>query len=405
MDEHNQQEQRTPQRKGRRRMVAGLAALAIAGAASLGGIAADRYVDDGTSSSAAASTDWSGPSSGDGFGGLVPPGYSQGYGPDYGSDYRPDYGSGGLGGGTSQGNATDKAEASSAQQTGIVTIDTVVDYGQARAAGSGIVLSSDGLVLTNHHVIEGATTVTVTVESTGLSYQAEVVGSDASHDVAVLKLEDASGLTPAPIDDDHDLAVGDQVTAVGNANGGGELLAASGTVTGLGETITAGSEATGEGETLSNLIEANVDVVSGDSGGAMLDAEGEVVGMTTAASSGTPDITGYAVPIDTALSIAQQIESGDESGSVTVGSSAFLGVMIGQDGTISGAVDGSPAAGAGIAAGDTITAVDDTEIASTDDLTQALASHDPGDRVTITWTSPDGSTHTATVTLAAGPAS
>ena len=397
MDEHNQQEQQTPQRKGRRRMVAGLAALAIAGAASLGGIAADRYVDDGTSSSAAASTDWSGPSSGDGFGGFVPPGYSQGYGPDYGS--------GGLGGDTSQGNATEKAEATSAQQTGIVTIDTVIDYGQARAAGSGIVLSSDGLVLTNHHVIEGATTVTVTVESTGQSYQAEVVGSDASHDVAVLKLEDASGLTPAPIDDDDDLAVGDQVTAVGNANGGGELLAAGGTVTGLGETITAGSEATGEGETLSNLIEANVDVVSGDSGGAMLDAEGEVVGMTTAASSGAPDITGYAVPIDTALSIAQQIESGDESGSVTVGSSAFLGVMVGQDGTISGAVDGSPAAEAGIAAGDTITAVDDTEIASTDDLTQALAAHDPGDRVTITWTSPDASTHTATVTLAAGPAS
>jgi S1-C subfamily serine protease len=270
------------------------------------------------------------------------------------------------------------------------------------------------VVLTNHHVIEGSTAVTVTDESTGRTYQAEVVGSDSSRDIAVLKLKDASDLATATIDDDDNLKIGDAVTAVGNSQGGGELMAAAGTVTDLGRTITASGEGGGDSETLSNLIETDADVVSGDSGGALLDSEGEVVGMTTAASAGAnPD--GYAIDIDDALKIADQIRSGDESGTVSVGASAFLGVQVGSPATgygasgatgatIAGTVEDSPAAKAGLAAGDTITAVDDTAVNSATDLTDALAEKNPGDSVRITWTTSSGTTHSATVTLAEGPA-
>lgn len=367
-----------PVRRTGRRVVAGIASLAIAGALSLGGYAAAQAIDDASTPPATVDLidpdpGWQLP-----WGGRMP--------------------------GTESADA-DKSEATAEQQTGIVTIDTLVGYGQGRAAGSGIVLTDDGYVLTNHHVIENATSITVTVESTGQSYQAAVVGSDAEHDVALLKLTDASGLTPAAIDDDGDPKVGDDVSTVGNSNGGGVLLAANGTVTGLDETITAGGE--GGSETLNGLIQADVDVVSGDSGGAMLDDEGEVVGMTTAASTRSPDITGYAIDIDDALKIVQQIRSGDASGSVTIGAPAFLGIQLDGSGTatIAGTVEDSPADGAGLSAGDTITRLGDSPVRGADDLVEAIGQHKPGDKVTVTWTDAQGESHTAEVTLAAGPAS
>ena len=375
-------QQRRPVRRTGRRVVAGIASLAIAGALSLGGYATAQAIDSSTT--APATVD------------LINPG-------------APDPGQFPWGGQIPGDNSSsaDKTAATAQQQTGVVTIDTVVGFGQGRAAGSGIVLTNDGYVLTNHHVIESATLVQVTVESTGQSYEADVVGSDATHDVAVLKLKDASGLTPAAIDDDGDPSVGEQVTTVGNSNGGGELLAANGTVTGLDETITAGSEGGGDSETLNGLIQADVDVVSGDSGGAMLDDQGEVVGMTTAASTRSPDITGYAIDIDDALKVVQQIRSGDESDSVTIGAPAFLGIQLDGSGstTIAGTVEDSPAAESGLNAGDTITRIDGTSISSADDLTNTLGKHDPGDRVTVTWTDTAGQSHSADVTLAAGPAS
>jgi S1-C subfamily serine protease len=370
-----------PVRRTGRRVVAGIASLAIAGALSLGGYAAAQAID--SSSTPPATVD------------LIDPGAP---GPGWQLPW----------GGRVPGNESSdaaKTEATAKQQTGVVTIDTEVGYGQGRAAGSGIVLTDDGYVLTNHHVIENATAVEVTVESTGQSYQAEVVGSVAEHEVALLKLTDASDLTQAAIDDDGDPKVGDEVTTVGNSNGGGALLAANGTVTGLNETITAGGE--GGSETLNGLIQADVDVVSGDSGGAMLDDEGEVVGMTTAASTRSPDITGYAIDIDDALKIVQQIRSGDESGSVTIGAPAFLGVQVDGSGsaTIAGTVEDSPAAAAGLEAGDTITRIDDTAVSSADELVSTLGKHNPGDEVTVTWTDAAGESHSASVTLAAGPAS
>ena len=332
------------------------------------------------------------------------------------------YGSYGEGatryGGSSAGASTQTpaTAADSAQSTGVVIIETTLGYEDAQAAGTGMVLSADGLVLTNNHVIEGSTEIRVTIAATGQTYTATVVGTDAADDVALLQLQGASGLQPVTVDDDAE-AVGDAVTAVGNASGGGVLLAADGAITELESSVTTSSDGLTAGETLDGMIEFAADVVAGDSGGAVLDAEGEVVGMTTAASSGSATTVAYAIPIEDALAIVDKIRAGDESDGVAVGSPAFLGVQVARvpagyryggsattGALIAGAIDGTPAAAAGLVAGDTITAIDGTAIADADALTTVLAGHRPGDTITLTWVDGPGATRSAEVTLIAGPA-
>lgn len=304
-------------------------------------------------------------------------------------------------------STADTTDATAEQEEGLVYINSTLDYGTGESAGTGMILTSDGEILTNHHVVEGATSISVEIVSTGETYTAEVVGYDATNDVAVLQLENASGLTTIDTDTSG-VSLGDEVVAVGNANGdGGAASASAGTVTALDQSITVGSESSNETETLSGLIETDADMISGDSGGALYDADGDVVGMNTAASSGTADIVGYAIPIADALAIADQIEAGVESGSasttVTVGETAFLGVQLNTDGTVADVVDDSAAESAGITAGSTITSVAGTTTSTADELAAAIATHSAGDRVSITWTDATGSTHTATVTLGSGP--
>jgi S1-C subfamily serine protease len=318
-------------------------------------------------------------------------------------------GSGSSGTGSSSGSGT---AATADQITGLVTVVSELGYESGEAAGTGIVLTPGGRILTNNHVIDGATSIEVTVESTGTSYKAAVVGTNAKKDVAVLQLRNASGLTPA------DLAtgtpsVGDEVTAVGNANGTGTLSAAAGTVSALDQTITTSSEEGTAGETLHGLIQIAADVVSGDSGGAVEDSSGDVVGVTTAASSGGTDVSGYAIPIGTAVSIAKQIVAGDDTSEITIGLPAFLGVSIADDSSGSGGtggavvgqvLPGTAAAKTDLAAGDTITAVGGTRVASGAALSKVIATHQPGDRVTIRYTDADGASRTTAVTLMQGPA-
>ena len=320
-----------------------------------------------------------------------------------GQDRMP-WGSGGARQGSGQTSSVDSEPATAAESQGVVLIDTRLDYAGEAGAGTGIVLTADGEVLTNYHVVAGATTISVTVASTGATYDATVVGHSESSDVALLQLEDASGLTTATVDDDT-VALGDDVTAVGNAGGTGTLTAADGTVTDLSSTITTASEGTVAGETLQGLIETDADVVPGDSGGPLLDAEGEVVGIDTAASSGTSSSTidGYAIPVEDALAVVQQVRSGTQTSTVAIGASAFLGVQVTGGAGVAAVVDGSPAAAAGLAAGDTITGVGATTVSSAEALSAALAQHDVGDQVRITWTDSTGSSHHAIVTLAASP--
>lgn len=367
-----------------RRGVAGLAAAAVLGAVGVG------Y--SSTTTAAAPVT----PST-DGTAAVADP---MPYLPDHGYDGNP------WGDPSTATDSTEATEATAAQQVGLAYISTTLDYGSGEAAGTGMVLTSDGEVLTNHHVVEGATEISVEIASTGETYEAQVVGYDAATDVALLQLKDASGLSTVATDSDEAVEVGDDVVGVGNAGGTSQASAAAGTVTGTGQSITVSDESGGS-ESLDDLIQVDADIVAGDSGGPLYDDDGEVVGINTAASSGSADITGYAVPIGAALLIAEQIASGQESGTVEIGASAFLGVTLAPtatgSATISGTVDGSAAAEAGLVAGDTVTSLDGTSITSSEALSEAIAHYDAGDRVMLGWVDASGQSHTDAVTLGAGP--
>ncbi len=318
------------------------------------------------------------------------------------------------------GASTSPSAATATQSSGVVLIDTTLGYESAQAAGTGIVLTSTGEILTNNHVIRGATSISVTVASTGMSYSANVVGTNVTSDIAVLQLAGASGLTTAAIDSSAAVAVAESVVAVGNAGGAGTLAAATGAVTAVNQTITAAGSSGSNAETLTGLIQTDATVVPGDSGGPLYYGAGGIVGIDTAASSGGRGVPGFAIPIASALNIATQIESGVTSSQITLGSPAFLGVSIlrsvpgsaisgspvsGAAGAVvSGVVPGTPAASAGLVAGDTITAVDSTAIGTGSRLSAMLASRAPGDSVTISWTDAAGATHSTSVTLIAGPA-
>jgi S1-C subfamily serine protease len=318
----------------------------------------------------------------------------------------------------------------------LVDVTSTLGYSQATAKGTGIVLTSNGEVLTNNHVINGATSVSVTDIGNGKTYKATVVGYDESHDIAVLQLSGASGLTTAATGDSSTVRTGDRVVALGNAGGlGGEPSVAPGTVTALDQSITASDESSGSSEQLQGLIETNANIQAGDSGGSLVNAHGQVIGVDTAASSsfqfggfggfgngngfggdgsqgsgGQNTTQGFAIPINTALSIARQIEAGQASSSVHIGPTGFLGLSIagqqeqGSQGVLlEGTVPGTPAAAAGLGQFDVVTSIAGQQVTSGTSIQQIIIRHHPGDKVSIGWTDTNGQPHTATVTLANGP--
>ena len=374
----------------------------------------------GSGSNGSGSTDPFG-GSGDPFGGSGSnPFGGSGSDPFGGSGSNPFGGSGGnpFGGSSSGGSGT---TATAAQQVGIVDVNTVLKYQGAQAAGTGMILSSDGEVLTNNHVVDGATSISVTVVSTGKTYTATVVGTDPTDDVAVIQLQHASGLQTAKLGDSSKVSVGDAVTGVGNAGGTGKLTQASGTVEGLNQSLTATDDNGQNAEQLTGMIESNAPIQAGDSGGPLYNSTGEVVGMDTAAEAASQSSAAsqaYSIPINKALNIAHEIASGLHNSTIHQGYPGFLGVSIADSSAnglgnpaasasgaqIQSVLDGSPAAAAGLAAGDVITAVNATPVGSATDLHNALANDKPGTKVTITWTDTSGQSHSASLTLATGPA-
>lgn len=318
----------------------------------------------------------------------------------------------GSAGGTNASTSLTTTDVTDELARGVVLIDTTTTNGAA--AGTGMILTSDGQVLTNYHVVDGSTDIQVTIASTGKTYTATVIGHDAARDVALLQLTGASGLDTVTLDEDT-LAVGDALVAVGNANGGGELVAASGAVTALDQSVTVqGEEGT---EDLSGVIETDAGAVPGDSGGPMFDAQGEVTGMTTAGGStavNAPhghqapstvqvETTAYAVPIDDAMAVVDQIRTGVESGTVQIGANAYLGVSVENGLQVVGVADGSGAADAGITAGSTITAVDGNRVTTQAELADVLSGLNPGDTLKVAWTTSSGKSTSATVTLGSSP--
>jgi S1-C subfamily serine protease len=346
-----------------------------------------------------------------------------------------------LSGGSSPGGATatSKTVLSTSQiaervDPGVVDVTSTLGYQSATAKGTGIVLTSNGEILTNNHVVEGATSISVTDIGNGSTYKATVLGYDESQDVAVLQLSGASGLTTATTGNSSAIQVGDKAVALGNAGGvGGTPSVAAGTVTALDQSITASDESSGTSEQLSGMIETNANIQSGDSGGPLVNEYGQVIAMDTAASSGFQfgngynggygygggssnssqgsATQGYSIPINTALAVASQIQAGHASSTVHIGATAFLGVEIastnGQPSTgvqVAGAAAGTPAAKAGLGAGDVITSVAGQPVNSSASIQQVLEKYHPGDKISITWTDGFSQSHTSTVALASGPA-
>ncbi len=309
---------------------------------------------------------------------------------------------------------------------GLVDVISTLGYQHGTAEGTGMVLTPNGEVLTNNHVVAGSTSVKVRDIGNGKTYPAKVVGYSDNNDVAVLQLTGASGLSTVTIGNSDAVKVGQRVTALGNAEGKDSTPSvATGTVTSLGNTITAEDGGDGALEHLTDMIRTNADIEPGDSGGPLLNSAGQVIGMDTAAS--TSNSTGYgttaqntttafSIPINKAMALARQIEAGTASDSVHIGPTAFLGVQVSsqpsqqsgfgqsQSGvTIVGGVQGTAASQAGLTYGDTIVSVGGHAITSAANLQKVIESYHPGDKVSIGWTDTSGQSHTATVTLTQGP--
>ena len=303
--------------------------------------------------------------------------------------------------------------------SGTVDVNTNLAYQNAAAAGTGMILNSGGEVLTNNHVIRGATTIKVQDIDNGHTYTATVVGYDVAADVAVLRLNGASGLKVVPIGSSISGKVGAKGTAIGNANGaGGTPSSADCSVTALKQAIVAADELGGTSERLTGLIETNCTLQPGQSGGPLVDAAGKVIGMNTAASSNYAFMSGgskaFAIPINTATSIAKQIETGHFSGNVHRGATAFLGVQVTSSGyfkdggyfagaLVVGIVPASPAQKQGLGSGDVITVFNGRSITSAAALTNVLLTASPGMKVSLSWVDKFGATHRASITLASGP--
>lgn len=339
---------------------------------------------------------------------------------------------GGLWGGRAISGSSVLTTSQIAAQTdpGLVDVVTTLGYQHAKAAGTGLVLTPSGEVLTNNHVIRGATSIAVTDVGNGRTYQATVTGYDQSHDIAVLQLRGAAGLPTVTLGDSARAAVGQKVVALGNAGGkGGTPSVVTGTITGLGASITASDQSSGTAEQLTGLIHHNAAIQPGDSGGPLVNTAGQVIGINTAGrvdgtstagfqiQSGQTRTQAFAIPINQATAIARQIEAGRSSATVHTGATAFLGVAImsedtaaangiaaGSGAVVSGVVSGSPADGAGLAAGDVITSAGGHPVSSPSGLQAALVQHHPGDSVAVGWTDQAGLAHSAALVLASGPA-
>lgn len=300
---------------------------------------------------------------------------------------------------------------------GLVDINTTLGYQGAAGAGTGIVLDPQGDVLTNNHVIEGATDITAISLANSQSYPVDVIGFDRANDIAVVRMRGAAGLPIANLGTSSTLNVGEPIAAIGNSNGTGSAPSfAPGTITEIGASVRASDEAGGDSRELYDLIRVAADIRPGDSGGPLVNSAGQVVGVNVAATltyrmGGVTGGEGFAIPIDRAMAIANQIRAGAPSPSIHIGDTAFIGVGIADApafGGPAGAVvrqvlPDTPAGRVGLRAGDLITAVDGAPVTAAADLSNIVDGHRPGDTVMLTWIDRMGNPRSAPVVLGKGP--
>ncbi len=333
-------------------------------------------------------------------------------------------------------------------EPGIVDVNADLQYLEETAEGTGFVIdAAAGLVLTNNHVIDGATSVTVTPVASGKSYQARVLGYDLPDDVALLQLPGVTGLKAVTIGDSSHVAVGTPVLAIGNEAGqGGSPTVAPGVISNLDRTIDATDQSSGLSEILHGMLQTSADIRPGDSGGPLANAAGQVIGIDTAAGGNTV-YSGYAIPIKAALVIAHRIFAGQASPAIQIGVPAFLGALVPDSGSadprqqareekrqsgvvisrgaacttgditavpasiaparsgalVDGVLCGTTAASAGLSAGDVITSIGGQAVTTPGSLTAIVDRYRPGRPASLVWVSPDGRRPTALLTLNTGP--
>jgi len=319
----------------------------------------------------------------------------------------------------SSGASANAAAIAAREEPAIVDVSATLADGSGESDGTGMILTSAGEILTNNHVIQGSKQIQVRVSNGAQTFAAQLVGTDANDDVAVLQAQGAFGLSTISLGNSSQVAVGDGVVAIGNAFARvGPPTVTVGAVTALNQSITVQGDL-GETEQLTGVIQTNANIEPGNSGGPLFNTAGQVIGMNTAAangqSPGADTNQSFSIPINRALSIKNAIAGGRGGGDVSVGQQGFLGVSV-QTGTrhssavtggagvlVTGVAPGSPAATAGIVGGDRITAINGQPLGSATRLSQLLAVHHPGDPFGVTWTDLAGQSHTATVQLAAPP--
>ena len=300
------------------------------------------------------------------------------------------------------------AREKAGSNVGIVDIYTTLGYENGVAAGTGMILTRSGQVLTNNHVISGSTNFKVVDVTTHKVYSAArvaVAGYSVSRDIAVLQLAHPSGLRTVKRGGAIPLHVGMQVLARGNAQGrGGQPKTARGQIIALHQQIIARDE-TGDSETLNNTIATDAPVVPGYSGGPLENVQNRVLGIVTAGSTSGVH-RGFAIPLGQALLIAHKIESGKSSATIHVGPTAFLGVVVANapgGARISTVLPNKPAAAAGLVVGDVITSLNGKTISSTADVRKTVLQLVPGKAVSIDWTDTSGTAQTGAITPTAGP--
>jgi S1-C subfamily serine protease len=450
-----------PRPPRRRALTAAITYIAVAAIAATAGGLVVAFADSNSQPTASSGTSGSGNLGlGNSGGGFLPGGFNG----DNGSSGS----TGNSGSGTNSGviSRATLQRLTAAVTPGLVVITSNLKYdgNGAAAAATGMIISPSGLVLTNNHVINGTTGLTATVVSTGRQYTATWLGYDKSSDVAVIKLDGASGLRTVPIGDSSTIKIGDDVVGMGNANGTGHISYVSGSITNVDQTITASDDGSGEApEKLTGMLQTNAQIIPGDSGGPLVSTDGKVIGMDTAASvQGVNDSgqdVGFAIPINHAMTLARQIIAGQSGSGVRIGSSGFVGVLVpsGPNGTQStetnpsvqlreqeqaaqrnnfgqltpspggcvlndqdaglptriapvssgtlvlGSLSQTPACSAGLGAGDVITRVNDRPVSSPASLMTILSGIHGGVSVKVTWVTPEDQSVTRALTLSSAP--
>jgi S1-C subfamily serine protease len=315
--------------------------------------------------------------------------------------------------GSARGGVLDVAGLTASVAPGTAMIEVDFLHNLNGGGGTGLVLTPSGLLLTDEHVVTGASGITAQIRGTGTTYTAALIGVDLAEDVALLQLQGASGLRTIVPGRSSGALVGDPIMVIGYPDGPAPTPA-TGRITGINESVhISGAPAQPNRSddpkvTYSGMLHTSVRGRPGMSGGPLVDSAGLVIAMAQVGSRAD----NYDLPIERALGAAREIAAGHASADRLIGAPADLGVVarnrVGTGGTPGAEVvtvyGGSPAESAGVRVGDVITAIDGAAVASAVELRQVLAGHRPGDRVTLTWTDAAGRQHSVRLTLARGPA-